>query len=211
MGLLLVFQRFLLLLIACAFLFAPPSYADESIDSALFAGGCFWCLEHDLESLPGVISADSGYSGGEMENPTYQNHIGHKESVLVKYNSKKISYDDLLKSFWRNIDPYDSAGQFCDRGDSYKAVIFYKDEYQKNLANESLESAAKELSVPLNNIKVSVKPKGLFWQAEDYHQDFAKKNSFKYNFYRYSCQRDKRLEEVWNKNAGKNSNWAENS
>ena len=195
-------------LTSCLVLISLCTSVNALEENAIFAGGCFWCLEHDLETLPGVISVESGYSGGEIDNPSYRNHQGHQEVVRVSFDSLEISYDDLLRSYWRNIDPYDSHGQFCDRGDSYRPVIYFSDELQMSSANLSLEKVAKELSTPLNKIGVEIKPKSTFWIAEDYHQDYAERNSMKYKFYRYSCQRDKRLEEVWGENARMGSQWA---
>ncbi len=194
--------------ISCLLLISPIASANVLEETAIFAGGCFWCLEHDFEELKGVISVESGYSGGEIDNPSYKNHKGHKEVVKVSYNPLEITYEDLLRSYWRNIDPYDSSGQFCDRGDSYSPVIYFSDESQMNYANLSLEKVEKELSIPLNKVGVKIKPKSTFWIAEDYHQDYAERNNLKYNFYRYSCQRDKRLEEVWGENARKSTQWS---
>jgi len=195
-------------LLSCLVLISLSTSVNALEESAIFAGGCFWCLEHDFEELQGVISVESGYSGGEIDNPSYRNHKGHQEVVRVSFNSLEISYEDLLKSYWRNIDPYDSYGQFCDRGDSYRPVIYFSDESQMSSANLSLEKVAQELSIPLNKIGVEIKPKSTFWIAEDYHQDYAERNSMKYKFYRYSCQRDKRLDEVWGENARKGIQWA---
>ncbi len=176
---------------------------------AVFAGGCFWCLEHDLEALEGVTSVESGYSGGRLNNPNYQNHTGHQESVIVNYDPEKITYRKLLRYYLRNIDPFDGEGQFCDRGDSYKPVIFIGNGDQKEFATESIQLAAKELGQPIERLKIEVLPLTKFWLAEDYHQDFAERNALKYNFYRYSCGRDARLKEVWGSKATKGSDWGE--
>ena len=190
---------FILFLSFCTILIHPiNSYASES--EAILAGGCFWCLEHDLEDLPGVISAISGYSGGDISNPTYGSHKGHQEVVLIKFDSTKITYDSILKSYFRNIDPFDEKGQFCDRGDSYKPVIFTKTEQQRQIALDNLNQVSNLLRTDLEAIKVKVIDAKKFWIAEDYHQDFAQKNNIKYNFYRYSCGRDQRLKEVWGQN-----------
>ena len=164
---------------------------------AIFAGGCFWCLEHDLEKIDGVLSVDSGYSGGDLTNPTYQNHIGHKEVVKVIFNSAIISYKDLLENYWVNIDPFDDKGQFCDRGDSYTPVIFTSNEEQKREAKDSQDSVSLALNIPLDQLKVEIIDSKTFWIAEKYHQDYAVKNPLKYNFYRTSCGRDNRLKKVW--------------
>ena len=166
-------------------------------EEAIFAGGCFWCLEHDLEKLDGVVSAESGYSGGDLINPTYQDHSGHQEVVKVIFDSDIISYKDLLKQYWVNIDPFDNNGQFCDRGDSYKPVIFTSNQEQKRDAKESQETISVGLNIPLEQLKVDIVESKVFWLAENYQQDFAVKNPLKYNFYRTSCGRDNRLKKVW--------------
>ena len=188
---LIVFSMLLQLLIAC------PLQAFAESEEAIFAGGCFWCLEHDLEKLDGVVSAESGYSGGDLINPTYQDHSGHQEVVKVIFDSDIISYKDLLKQYWVNIDPFDNNGQFCDRGDSYKPVIFTSNQEQKRDAKESQETISVGLNIPLEQLKVDIVESKVFWLAENYHQDFAVKNPLKYNFYRTSCGRDNRLKKVW--------------
>ena len=198
---------FSLLIVSCLFLLVSVSSVNALEETAIFAGGCFWCLEHDLEEIPGVISVESGYTGGEIDNPSYENHKGHQEAVRVSFNSSDLSYQDLLKSYWRNIDPYDSSGQFCDRGDSYRPIIYFSNELQMKSANLSLENVVQELSIPRKKVGVVIQPKSTFWLAEDYHQNYAERNRIKYNFYRYSCQRDQRLEEVWGVNARKGKDW----
>ena len=190
-GKLIIFAILLQLLIAC-----PLKVFAES-EEAIFAGGCFWCLEHDLEKLDGVVSAESGYSGGALTNPTYENHSGHQEVVKVSFDPNVISYKDLLQQYWINIDPFDNEGQFCDRGDSYKPVIFTSNQQQESDAKESQEIISVALNVPLDQLKVDIIDSKAFWIAEKYHQDFAVKNSLKYNFYRTSCGRDNRLRKVW--------------
>ena len=172
-------------------------YADSEV--AIFAGGCFWCLEHDLEKIDGVFSAESGYSGGDLINPTYENHSGHQEAVKISFDSNIISYKELLKQYWLNIDPFDNKGQFCDRGDSYKPVIFTSNQEQERAAKESQKNIAAGLDIPLDQLKVEIIDSKSFWIAENYHQDFADKNPLKYNFYRTSCGRDNRLKKVWGK------------
>ena len=186
-----VFSMLLQLLIA----FPVEVFAES--EEAIFAGGCFWCLEHDLEGLDGVVSAESGYSGGDLINPTYDNHNGHQEVVKVSFKPEVISYKDLLKQYWINIDPFDDKGQFCDRGDSYKPVIFVSNKDQESIAIESKQSISAELNTPLDQLKVDIIDSKPFWIAENYHQDFAVKNPLKYNFYRKSCGRDNRLKKVW--------------
>ena len=180
------------------------AYSDEII----LAGGCFWCLEHDLEYLEGVDSVKSGYSGGDLNNPSYENHDGHQEVVLVNYDPKIVSLDAILRLYLRNIDPLDGKGQFCDRGDSYKPVIFYQNLFEENQSNDALILASRELNVPIEEIKVEVKSKNKFWLAEDYHQNFADNNELKYKFYRYSCGRDKRLDQLWGENSKTNNEWS---
>ncbi len=197
---------FLSLLIILTIITNPlEAYSDEII----LAGGCFWCLEHDLENLEGVDFVKSGYSGGDLNNPNYENHNGHQEVVLVNYDPKKVSLEEILRLYLRNIDPLDGKGQFCDRGDSYRPVIFYQNSIEKNQSNDAITSASIELKVPIEQIKVEVKSKNTFWLAEDYHQNFADNNELKYKFYRYSCGRDKRLDQLWGKNARTGNEWSE--
>ena len=176
-----------------------PLRVSADSEEAIFAGGCFWCLEHDLEKIDGVLSAESGYSGGDLINPTYENHSGHQEAVKISFDSNIISYKELLNQYWLNIDPFDNKGQFCDRGDSYKPVIFTSNQEQERAAKESQKNIAVGLDIPLDQLKVEIIDSKSFWIAEDYHQDFADKNPLKYNFYRTSCGRDNRLKKVWRK------------
>ena len=192
-----IFRRLIVFSILLQLLIACPLQAFAESEEAIFAGGCFWCLEHDLEKLDGVVSAESGYSGGDLINPTYQDHSGHQEVVKVIFDSDIISYKDLLKQYWVNIDPFDNNGQFCDRGDSYKPVIFTSNQEQKREAKESQETISVGLNIPLEQLKVDIVESKVFWLAENYHQDFAVKNPLKYNFYRTSCGRDNRLKKVW--------------
>ena len=197
---------FLSLLIILTIITNPlEAYSDEII----LAGGCFWCLEHDLENLEGVDFVKSGYSGGDLNNPNYENHNGHQEVVLVNYDPKKVTLEEILRLFLRNIDPLDGKGQFCDRGDSYRPVIFYQNSTEENQSINALINASRELKVPIEEIKVEIKSKSKFWLAEDYHQNFADNNEFKYKFYRYSCGRDKRLDQLWGVNSKTNKEWSE--
>lgn len=175
----------------------------------VLAGGCFWCMEHDLESLEGINNVKSGYSGGDILNPTYENHEGHQEVVLVNYDSNIIELETILRAYFRNIDPFDGEGQFCDRGDSYRPVIFYEDLDEADESKNALISASRELGVSVDKIKVALKSRNKFWVAEEYHQDFAKNNELKYKFYRYACGRDKRLDQVWGEKAKKTIAWSE--
>ena len=199
-------KLFLPFLIILSILTNPiKAYSEEII----LAGGCFWCLEHDLEYIDGVDFVKSGYSGGDLNNPSYENHNGHQEVVLVNYDPKIVSLDEILRIYLRNIDPLDGKGQFCDRGDSYRPVIFYQDFVEENQSKNALISASRELRVPIEEIKVEVKSKNKFWLAEDYHQNFADNNEFKYKFYRYSCGRDKRLDQLWGENSKTGNAWSE--
>ena len=176
-------------------------------DEIVLAGGCFWCLEHDLESLNGVNSVTSGYSGGSLTNPSYENHTGHQEVVLVDYDSNLVNLDKILRLYFRNIDPLDGNGQFCDRGDSYRPVIFFNNANEEDISKEAFASAAKELNISSQKLKVEIKPKSQFWIAEDYHQDFANNNELRYKFYRYACGRDKKLDQLWGTNARSSNSW----
>ena len=189
------------------FIFLNPIRLNAN--EIVLAGGCFWCMEHDLESLEGIDNVKSGYSGGDILNPTYENHKGHQEVVLVNYDSNIIELETILRAYFRNIDPLDGEGQFCDRGDSYRPVIFYADLDEADKSKNALISASKELGVSVDKIKVELKSRNKFWVAEEYHQDFAKNNELKYKFYRYACGRDKRLDQLWGEKAKKTIAWSE--
>tara|TARA_B100000945_G_scaffold163860_1_gene131451 strand:+ start:1043 stop:1645 length:603 start_codon:yes stop_codon:yes gene_type:complete len=191
------FRPVLVFCILVQILIIFPINVIAQSQEAIFAGGCFWCLEHDLEKLDGVISAESGYSGGDIINPTYENHTGHQEVVKVSFNTDITSYKDLLDRYWINIDPFDGDGQFCDRGNSYKPIIFTSNEEQKDEAKESKDSISLALNIPTDQLKVEILEAKTFWIAEEYHQDYAVKNPLKYKFYRSSCGRDNRLKKVW--------------
>jgi peptide-methionine (S)-S-oxide reductase len=172
---------------------------------AIFAGGCFWCMEKPFDELPGVIATTSGYTGGTKTSPTYREvssgNTGHAEAVEVSYDPKQVKYEHLLSVFWKNIDPLDSKGQFCDKGSQYRSAIFYTDDQQKALAESSKEQVAS--SKNFTSIATEVTAATTFYPAEDYHQNYYQTNSVKYKFYRYSCGRDRRLEEVWGSGAAK--------
>ena len=175
---------------------------------ATFAAGCFWCTESDFDKVDGVFKTISGYMGGHVENPTYKQvsrgGTGHTEVLQVTYDPAKVSYDELLKVFWRNVDPYDKAGQFCDRGDQYRPEIFVHSPDQRKLAETSKAALAASGKLKGKNI-VPVTDASTFTAAENYHQDFYKKNPIHYWRYRIGCGRDRRLEEVWGKKAKKKS------
>ncbi len=202
---------FLSLICLIAIVLLKPYEGVALEQHAIFAGGCFWCLEHDFQELKGVLSVESGYTGGKIPNPSYRQvsseNTGHKEAIKVTFDPLRVSYQELLLSYWRNIDPLDGNGQFCDRGDSYKPFIFTNDLDQKNEAIKSIEFASKEIDEPIDRIKVVVEDASDFWVAEDYHQDFAEYNSLKYNFYRFSCGRDARLDQVWGEQSRTNKPW----
>ena len=205
--------RVLFSLVLGALLLISPTSALAAEQSAVLAGGCFWCMESDLEKLPGVISVESGYSGGSVSQPTYNQvsseTTGHQEVVEVLFDPEKISYSRLLQSYWRNVDPLDGDGQFCDRGDSYRPVIFTSGEQQNSEALASQSAAARELGVSASALKVEIKPLEKFWPAEDYHQNFAQLNSVKYKYYRWACGRDKRLDDVWGDKARTGETWTD--
>ncbi len=171
-------------------------------DIAVFAGGCFWCMEPPFDKIDGVISTTSGFAGGTVPNPSYKQvaagGTGHAEVVQIVYDPAKVSYEALLEVFWRNIDPVDAGGQFCDRGPEYRTAIFYRDAEQKRLAEES--KRALEMSGRFDRrIVTEITPLFAFYPAEEYHQDFYKKNPAHYQRYRTGCGRDARLAELWGK------------
>jgi peptide-methionine (S)-S-oxide reductase len=178
--------------------------AADALAKATFAGGCFWCMEPPYDKLDGVVSTTSGYIGGNTKNPTYEavsaGGTGHAEAVEIVYDPAKVSYAKLLDVFWRNIDPTVRNRQFCDVGDQYRSAIFYHDAEQKRLAEASKAALAKSKPFP-QPIVTEIVPAGVFTAAEAYHQDYYVKNPLRYKFYRYSCGRDQRLEELWGKPA----------
>ena len=178
----------------------PMPLARWTTDEALFAGGCFWCEETAFEGVPGVTAVVSGYTGGRTENPTYEEvssgSTGHAESVRVTFDPAKISYQRLLEIFWHNVDPTQANGQFCDHGYQYRSAIFYRNETQKKLALESRARivASGRIKQP---IVTEIVAASTFYPAEEYHQDFYKKNPVRYHEYRLGCGRDARLRELW--------------
>ena len=181
---------------------AEQADADRRLEKATFAGGCFWCMEEAFEGIEGVVSVTSGYTGGRKANPDYEEvsagGTGHAEAVEILYDPAKVSYAKLLEVFWRNIDPTTPDRQFCDGGNQYRSAIFYKDETQKRLAEESKQAVEK--SKPFKEpIVTKIVPASAFYVAEDYHQDFYKKNPIRYKFYKYNCGRAQRLAELWGK------------
>jgi peptide-methionine (S)-S-oxide reductase len=167
---------------------------------ATFAGGCFWCMEPPYDKLDGVLATTSGYTGGDTVDPTYKEvsagGTGHAEVVQITYDPSKVSYEQLLDVFWRNVDPLDPGGQFCDRGDQYRTGIFVHDEEQRRLAEASKQALKSDgrLEQP---IVTEIEEAGPFYPAEDYHQDYYEKNPLRYKFYRWNCGRDQRLAQLW--------------
>ncbi len=176
---------------------------EAGLESVVFAGGCFWCMEKPFEALDGVPSVTSGYAGGHVENPTYKQvsagGTGHAEVVRVVYDPRKVSFEELLYVFWRNVDPLDGRGQFCDRGASYRPAIFYRTDEQRELAERSRTKVEEILG---ESVEVQIEPLAAFYPAEDYHQNYYKENKIRYWYYRNRCGRDARLEDVWGDEAG---------
>lgn len=184
-----------ILLFCCAFQFLHA----KNDDVATFAGGCFWCVQHDFDDVDGVVSTTAGYTGGHVANPTYEQvsagKTGHVESVQVVYDPSKISYEQLLDVYWHNIDPTRDDGQFCDNGNQYRPVIFYHNAKQKQLAEKYKQRLIAENKI--RPIKVEILPAQTFYPAEEYHQEYYKKNPIRYKYYRYNCGRDARLKQIW--------------
>ncbi len=196
-------------LFASLVLLMLPSLADGSgtavtmprgLAKATFAGGCFWCMQPPFDKVKGVVSTTAGYTGGHTPQPTYEQvsagGTGHVEAVQVVYDPAQVSYANLLEVFWHNVDPIDAAGQFCDKGSQYRSIIFYYNDEQKRLAEASkaaLESSGR-FSQP---VVTEIRPAAEFYPAEDYHQDYYRKNPLRYKFYRFACGRDARLQTLW--------------
>lgn len=174
-----------------------PVFIFAQTQTAIFAMGCFWCAQHDFDEVKGVIKTVVGYEGGSIQNPTYQlvsaGKTNYAEAIKVEYDSDLVSYQELLNHFWANVDPTVNDQQFCDKGHQYRSEIFYLNESQKQLALSSLE----KIKPKFQNVYTQVNPATQFYPAEEYHQDYYKKNPVRYNFYRWNCGRDKRLKEVW--------------
>jgi peptide-methionine (S)-S-oxide reductase len=183
----------------------PPQEPAPGTAVAIFAGGCFWCMEAPFDAVDGVLSTTSGYTGGHVKNPTYEQvssgTTGHMESVRVVYDPEKVGYEHLLQVFWHNVDPLDAGGQFCDRGSQYRSAIFVSDATQRRLAEASLREleASGRFDRP---IATEIREAGPFYPAEAYHQDYYQRNPIRYRFYRSRCGRDARLKELWGDEAG---------
>jgi len=167
---------------------------------AIFAAGCFWCVESDFDKVDGVAATVSGYTGGKEANPTYKQvsagATGHTEAVEITYDPAKVTYQKLLEHFWRNVDPFAKDRQFCDSGKQYRSAIFYRNDEEKKLAEASKKAVEDRFK---KKVETEIAPASTFYAAEDYHQDFYLKNATKYKFYRWNCGRDQRLEELWGK------------
>jgi peptide-methionine (S)-S-oxide reductase len=182
--------------IAWASVAQPAWSAPEAI--ATFAGGCFWCMEEAFEQVPGVLSVTSGYTGGDRENPSYEEvsagGSGHAEAIEVRYDPTRSGFGQLLEVFWHNVDPLTPDAQFCDHGKQYRSAIFYRGEDEKRRAEDTKLAYAGRFKAP---IVTEIVPAGTFYPAEDYHQDYYKKNPVRYKFYKYNCGRAQRLEALW--------------
>lgn len=183
--------------------FKPDVGADEGV--AIFAGGCFWCVEEAFDQVEGVVSTTSGYTGGHLPDPSYRDVTaetsGHAEAVKVVYKTDKVDYEHLLDTFWHNIDPTDDGGQFCDRGDSYRSEIFYVNDAQKKAAEQSKQALQDDPDAP-SPIVTEIVAATTFYPAEEYHQNYYQKNSLRYKFYKNSCRRTATLEKRWGDKAG---------
>ena len=188
---------------------APLPELEGGQAEAVFAGGCFWCMESPFDKLDGVSSTTSGYIGGEVDNPTYgqvsAGGTGHAEAVRVVYDPSKVSYEKLLSVFWHNVDPFDERGQFCDKGDQYRSAVFVATPEERAAAKASVKAVAEELAAkfPGREIATTIEDSARFWPAEVYHQDYKAKNPVRYQYYRLGCGRDNRLVDVWGEKAGK--------
>jgi peptide-methionine (S)-S-oxide reductase len=185
---------------ATALALQPLAASHAIAETAIFAGGCFWCVESDMDQVPGVSETVSGYSGGAKKNPSYYDHEGHREVLKVEFDPAKTSYDQLVRIFLRTIDPTDGGGQFCDRGHSYSTAIYAVGDAQLASARKAKAEAEAQLGVKL---ATEVAPAGKFTVAEDYHQNYYKVNPAKYKYYRFACGRDARVKEVWGTDAYK--------
>ena len=208
-------KKILFLMIFCLTCFINPSllYAGNlkvstveknetqnlSFKKAYFAGGCFWCMEESFDKVEGVMKSISGYSGGHLKNPSYKDVIykdtGHVEAIEITYDPNKISYEKLVNIFWKNIDPFDKYGQFCDKGKSYRSVIFFQNKKQQKIIKKSISNIEKKFDAKVVTLTWKFKK---FYKAEDYHQDYYQKNFLKYLAYKKACQREEVLNKIWN-------------
>jgi peptide-methionine (S)-S-oxide reductase len=172
---------------------------NSNYKKVYFAGGCFWCMEESFDKVEGIIQSTSGYSGGHLKNPTYKDVIykdtGHVETIEITYDPKKVSYETLVEVFWKNIDPFDRYGQFCDKGKSYRSVIFFENNKQKKVIKRSITEIEKRFN---SKVVTLLWKFDKFYQAEDYHQDYYQKNFLRYLAYKKACQREEVLKKIWN-------------
>ena len=184
------------LMLPLALLLSIVSPVRAEPATAMFAGGCFWCMESDFQDQEGVLDVVSGFTGGTLKNPTYSgNHQGHFEAIRVSYDPDIISYQQLLDLFWVNVDPFDNKGQFCDKGFSYRSALFPVDAQQTSLAEASKKRVEERF--PDQQVYTEIRPAGEFWPVEEYHQDYYLKNPLRYKYYRWNCGRDQRLADIW--------------
>lgn len=172
---------------------AYSTHAAET-KTAIFAGGCFWCVEDVFDHVDGVTETISGYAGGKTPHPTYGSHEGYVEALKVTYDPSKVTYAKLLDHYWHNIDPFDPSGQFCDKGPAYRTVIFVSDDKEKDLAETTKDEIAKRFK---KEVATEIRPTTTFYAAEDYHQDYHNLNPVSYKFYKWNCGRAQRLAEIW--------------
>jgi peptide-methionine (S)-S-oxide reductase len=188
-------MKHIIILLSCLLAYIPTAFADK----AVFAGGCFWCMESDFEKVEGVSEVISGFTGGTLENPTYNgNHKGHYEAIEVIYDPEVVSYQQLLDYFWVHIDPFDARGQFCDKGFSYLSAIFVANSSERKLAEQSKQKVTEQF--PDQEVVMPILDTSSFYPiagSESYHQDYYKNNPLRYKYYRWNCGRDQRLLEVW--------------
>ena len=198
-----IIKKKLTLYFVVVFLFSKTIFpsSEKNLETAVLAGGCFWCMESDFEKLPGIKSVVSGYTGGYTKNPNYNNYekAGHIEAVKILFDPSQINFSNLLEIFWMNIDPLDGNGQFCDRGHGYTSAIFYLSIKQKSLAEKSKMKLVKS-GIFNEPLQTSILEANDFFYAEDYHQDYYKKNPLKYKYYRFRCGRDNKLKKLWGEN-----------
>ncbi len=195
-------MRHIALLLITLLAFIAPAMAGSA--TALFAGGCFWCMESAYEEQEGVTGVVSGFTGGTLKNPTYSgNHEGHFEAVEVTYDPTVVSYQELLDLFWRNVDPFDDKGQFCDKGSSYRSAIFPATAAEREMAEQSKAAVAARFTG--QEVYTEVLDAGAFWPVEELHQDYYLKNPVRYKYYRWNCGRDQRLQQLWGSEAATHS------
>ncbi|GFO81142.1 peptide-methionine (S)-S-oxide reductase MsrA [Methyloceanibacter sp.] len=181
------------------FVFAANNHGARAEDAsvtktAIFAGGCFWCVEDAFDKVDGVTDTVSGYAGGTAPDPTYGSHEGYVEALKVTYDPSKVTYAQLLDNYWHNIDPFDPTGQFCDKGPAYRTVVFVSDDAEKSLAEKTKQDIAERFG---QDVATQIRPTTTFYAAEDYHQDYHTKNPISYKYYKWNCGRAQRLSEIW--------------